>query len=68
MTILNIVDFPNNITQKNEYSSEEILKILFQNLDYKVDFDYFSQEEITDLKLSSKNYDKISNLIDNLWK
>ena len=66
MTILNIVDFPNNITQKNEYSSEEILKILFQNLDYKVDFDYFSQEEITDLKLSSKNYDKISNLIDNL--
>ena len=67
MTILNIIDFPNNITQKNEYSSEEILKILFQNLDYKVDFDYFSQEEITDLKLSSKNYDKISNLIDNLW-
>ena len=66
MTILNIIDFPNNITQKNEYSSEEILKILFQNLDYKVDFDYFSQEEITDLKLSSKNYDKISNLIDNL--
>lgn len=65
MTTLTITDLPNNTFSKKQYSAEEVMKILFQNLDYNIEFDYFSDKELDELiKSSNWNYDKISTLID----
>ena len=42
-----------------------MLKILLKHYDYKVDYDYFSDEELKNItKDSNWNYNKICNLID----
>lgn len=65
MTTLTITDIPNNTFTKKQYSSEEVIKILFQNMNYNIEFDSFSEKESNELiKSSNWNYDKISKLID----
>lgn len=65
MVTLNIKDVSKTVFTKSEYNAEELLKILFQNLDYNIEFDYFSKKETDELLNSSNwNYDKISKLID----
>lgn len=65
MVTLNIKDVPKSAFLKSEYNAEEVIKILFQNLDYNIEYDYFSKKEIEGLEKSSNwNYDKISKLID----
>jgi len=65
MTTLTITDLPQTYLTKTSYSSEELLKILLNNLDYSIEFDFFSKSENKELsKQSNWNHTKISNLID----
>jgi len=65
MTTVTITDISNKIIPKSKYTSEELVKILFNQLDYKVELESFSKKE-NDLLLSSNNdrYEKFSELID----
>jgi len=62
MTNLTITDIPTNVFKKNEYSAEELLKVLLQNMNYNLEIENFSKEQNKELLSSSNwNYFKISN-------
>ena len=65
MTTLTITNISNKIIPSSEYTAEELIKVLFNKLDYFVELDNFSDIENRELlEHSSWRYDKISNLID----
>lgn len=69
MTTLTITDMKKSSFSKSNYKAQELLELLLKNLNYEISFDCFSDKENKDLLESSDwKYDKISQLIDNLWK
>ena len=63
MTTATILNISEKIIPSKTYKAEELLWLLMKVVDYKIDFEYFSEKENNELMEKSK-IDKISELID----